>query len=345
MNARLLVAFLAVMGSTGCIFVAGGGGSGGGGGTSRHPGDVTYSWSFAGKQCNQVPEVKSVKITIAGQTLDNGGVFPCLINDYPGIVLKDFAGGTYDYTIDAIGYGNERLYSAASSFTVNGSVRVNIDLTPVGGPNSYAYLTWRFPAMQGAPNPDCSTAGVANVLVSIDGATPTRIDCTLGFGTNPGVQTPFLNAGQHTIELTGVNATGYAYYRVTSTLTTRGGAPISSEYSLLWAVGGVAVKWSLTDGSVGQTCAQAGVTDIYINFVDAQGNLVYGSQGDPKPCTAAGVEYPFLKPGTYRVRMIAAGTGNRLYESNYTSPPAVTAVAGQFASMSSAVNVQLFRTQ
>jgi len=347
MNARLWVAFLAVMGSTGCIIVAGGGtggGAGGGGGTAKR-GDVTFTWSFAGQQCNQVPAVKSVRVTIPGQTLDNAGVFPCLVADYPGIVLKDFAPGKYDFTLEAIGYSNEKLFAGASSFTINGSVRVDLDLTPVGGPNSYAYLTWRFPAMQGAPNPDCTTAGVANVLVSIDGAAATSIDCKLGFGTNPGVQTPFLSAGVHTIELTGVNATGYAYYRATSSLTTRAGAPVTAEYSLPWAVGGVAVKWSITDGSVGQTCTQAGVTDIYINFVDAQGNLVYGTNGDPKPCTATGVEYPFLKPGTYGVRMIAAGTGNRLYESNYTTPPLVTAVAGQFAPMSSAVNVQLFRTQ
>ncbi len=167
MNARLWVAFLAVMGSTGCIVVAGSGGTGGGGG-SRRPGDVTFTWSFAGKECNQASEVKSVKITIPGQSLENAGVYPC---------------------------------------------------------------------------------------------------------------------------------------------------------------------------------SQAGVSDVYINFVDAQGNLVYGTQGDPKPCTSAGVEYPFLKPGTYSVRMVAAGTNNRLYESNYTSPPTVTAVAGQFAAMSSAVNVQLFRTR
>lgn len=355
MNARLVVAFLAVISSTGCIFVAGGGGGGRGGGTGgngggggtivRSPGDVTFTWSFAGQMCNQVPSVKSVKITIPGQTIDNAGVFPCLVSNYPGIVLKDFSGGLYDFSVEAIGYSNERLYSGSGSFIVDGSIRVDIDLTPVGGPNSYAYLTWRFPAMQGAPNPDCNTAGVANVLVSIDGAAPLTIDCTLGFGKNPGVQTPFLTAGTHTIELTGVNGTGYAYYRATSTLTTTAGAPTSSEYSLPWAVGGVAVKWSLTDGSVAQTCSQAGVSDIYINFVDAQGNLVYGSQGDPKPCTSAGVEYPFLKPGTYGVRMIAAGTGNRIYESNITAPPLVTAVAGQFAPMSSAINVQMFRTQ
>ena len=197
--------------------------------------------------------------------------------------------------------------------------------------------------MTGAPNPDCTTAAVAKVLMTIDNGAPISVACTLGFGTNPGVATPFLSAGQHTIELTGVDSTGYAFYRVLSTLTTRAGSPVTSEYSLAWAVGGTAVKWSITDGSIAQTCAQAGVTDIYVNFVDAQGNLVYGSQGDPSPCTSSGVEYQFLKPGTYGVRMIAAGTMGRLYQSNYSSPPTVTVKAGEFALMSSAINVQLFK--
>ncbi len=344
MNARLVVAFLALVSSTGCIIV-GTGGTGGGGGQVLRSGNVTFTWSFAGATCNQASSVKSVRVSIPGQTLMNNGVYPCLVVDYPGVVLKDFAGGTYTFTIEAIGYGNEILYSGSGTFTVDRSVRVDIDLTPVGGPNSYAYLNWKFPALQGAANPDCSKAGVANVLVSIDNAAPTTIACKLGWNTNPGVQTPYLAAGTHSIELTAVDSTGYAFYRANSTLTTTAGAPSTSEYTLVWAVGGTAVKWSITDGSVAQTCAQAGITDVYVNFVDAQGNLVYGSAGDPHACTLQGVEYSFLKPGTYGVRVIAAGTGNRVFQSNYSAPPQVTVVAGQFTGMTAAVNVQMFRTQ
>src|SRR5690242_14109128 len=107
MNARVVVAFFAVaVASTGCIFV-----SGSGGGTSRRSGDVTFTWSFAGNACNQVPDVKSVRLTFPGQTLENNGVYSCLVNAYPGIVLKNFAPGTYDYTIESIGYANEKIFT------------------------------------------------------------------------------------------------------------------------------------------------------------------------------------------------------------------------------------------
>ena len=286
-----------------------------------------------------------MKIAISGETLENNGVFPCLVNGDPSIILKNFKGKTYSYTIDAIGYANERLFTRSSSFKVDGNIKVTADLTAVAGSTSYGYLTWTFPAMVGAPNPDCATAGVSDVLVSIDGAAEEKIPCALGFGTNPGVQTPLLAPGQHTIVLTGVDSVGYAYYRAYSTLTTTSANPVAATYALPWAVGGTAVKWTITDGSIGQDCAMAGVTDVYINFVDSGGNLVYGSLGDKKPCSSAGVEYPFLKPGTYEVRIDAAGTGNRKYRSNYTTPPLVTIVAGQFVPMNAAVNVTVFRTQ
>ncbi len=339
MNARLMVAFLALASSTGCIIV------GTGGGPTLRSGDVTFSWSFAGASCNTASSVKSVRISIPGQSLMNAGVYPCLVAEYPGVVLKDFAGGSYSFTIEAIGYRNEVLYAGSGTFTVDRGTRVDIDLTPVGGPTSYAYLNWKFPSLQGAPNPDCAMAGVANVLVSIDNAAPTTVACNLGWNTNPGVQTPFLSAGTHSIDLTAVDSTGYAFFRASSTLTTTSGAPSTSEYTLVWAVGGTAVKWSITDGSVAQTCGQAGITDVYVNFVDAQGNLVYGSAGDKHACNLTGVEYSYLKPGTYGVRIIAAGTGNRVFQSNYSAAPVVTVVAGQFSGMNAAVNVQMFRTQ
>ena len=74
----------------------------------------------------------------------------------------------------------------------------------------------------------------------------------------------------------------------------------------------------------------AGATDIYINFEDAQANLVYPSTpsapGDKKPCNSVGVEYPYLKPGTYKVRLTAFGTGGAVYLEDIT-PSVVKASA------------------
>ena len=104
MNFKSLVAILALMTSTGCVIR--------GGGVPppppAQPGDVTFSWSFAGRTCADVPNVKSVVVEIPGETLDNNGVFPCLANNYPGIVLHNFVGGTYSYTLTAVGYGEEQ---------------------------------------------------------------------------------------------------------------------------------------------------------------------------------------------------------------------------------------------
>ncbi len=339
MNARMWVAFLALAGTSGCIIVS----------NPAEPGDVTFNWTFDGRTCSQLPGVKSVQIQISGETLENNGVFSCLSpSGSPTVTFRNFKGKTYSYTIDALGFANEKLYTKSSSFRVDGNVTVNVDLAPITtGKLSYAYLNWSFPAMAGPSgpinNPDCTTAGVANVLVSIDGSPELTIPCSLGWNTNPGYQTDFLSAGQHTISLRAVNASGYMFYGASSTLTTEQGNPAFASYALPWAVGGTSLSWSFIDTSVTQTCAQAGVTDVFINFVDSNGDLVYGTQGDKKPCSSGGVEYPFLKPGSYDVRIDAAGSLGRIFRSNYAQPPRVTIVAGQFVPMSAAVGVVLFK--
>ncbi|MBI3180867.1 MAG: hypothetical protein HYZ28_01850 [Myxococcales bacterium] len=341
MNARALIAFLAILGMTGCIIV-----DRGGGGTvppppPPKPGDVTFTWSFAGKSCNEVSQVRSVFIDIPGEQLQNNGVYPCLANNYPGIVLHDFNPGTYSFTLEALGYGSERLFVGSGSFTVNGDIRVTVDLTPAGGANSYAYLTWRFPPNSQSSNPNCDQAGVAFVDVSIDGSQPQRFQCATG-QSQPGAQTAFLNAGSHSITLWGLGSGGYLYYRFDGTLQTFAGAPVSAEYGLGWAVGGTAVKWQLTNGSYGLTCAQAGIQTMSVNFMDAQGNMVYGTAGDTQACDAAPIVYNYLQAGTYKVFIKGTGTGGT-YLSNAQNPPVLTVQAGVFVTAQQAVNVQLFK--
>ncbi len=339
MNIKTLIAFLATLQLTGCIFVSGGGGSPPP--PPPKPGDITFTWSFAGLSCNDVPQVKSVVIDIAGQQLQNNGVYPCLANNYPGIVLHDFAGGTYSFTLEAVGYGNERLYSGSGTVTVNGDVRATIDLTPVGGPNSFAYLSWYFPPNSGASNPTCEQAGVTSVDVSIDGAAYLRYSCAAGFNP-PGVQSPFLASGNHTIDLVAVSASNYPMYRFTSGLQTTAGAPVAADYGLHWAVGGTAIKWQLTNGTNGYSCSQAGVQTMSINFQDSAGNMVYGTSGDSQLCDAAPIVYSFLKPGTYRVFIRGTGPGGT-YLSNAQTPPTVTVNAAEFPTAQQASTVQLFK--
>ncbi len=345
MNVRTLIAFLGVVAGSGCIVHNHDHGGGGGGvAPPARPGDVTFSWSFAGLSCNDVPQVKSVWIDIPGERLQNGGVYPCLANGYPGIVLHDFLPGTYTFTIEGLGYGNERLYVGAGSFRVDGNVRVAIDLTPVGGPSSYAYLTWRFPPNSQSGDPSCDQAGVAWVDVSIDGSDFQRYDCRAG-QSNPGVQTPFLKAGTHRIYIEAVTSSGYPLYRYDGSLQTFAGQPVSAEYRLNWGVGGTAVKWQLTNGSVGQTCSQASVQTMSINFMDERGQLVYGSQGDIQACDSAPIVYNYLQPGTYKVFIKGTGPNGVVYLSNASNPPVVVVRAGEFVSAQQAITVQLFRAQ
>jgi hypothetical protein len=340
MNSRTLIAFLAVSSFSGCIVVDR---SGGGGGVQKPvPGDVSFSWSFAGATCSAVPQVQSINLSIPGQQLQNSGVFPCLANDYPGITLLDFAGGDYSFAIEAVGYGGEVLFGASGTFRVNGNIQVTTDLAPIVGANSYAYLTWRFPRNSVSNSPTCEQAGASAVQVSIDGANPVEYPCADGFTTS-GAQTQLISAGTHSIELLGVNAGGYPYYRYQGTLTTTAGAPVAFEYQLGWNVGGAAVGWSFTDNAYTYTCSTAGITTVTLNFEDSAGNLVYGNEGDAQACGASPAVYSYLLPGTYRVYAKAYGTGNTVYLSNGATPPTVTVAAGVFVTTADAIPLTLFR--
>lgn len=342
MNTKILSAFLLMASLSGCLVVSDGSGGGDTHSPPAQPGNVMFTWSFAGATCSDLPGIKSVQVQIPGETLQNAGVYPCSANGYPGIELHDFAPGSYSFNLTALGWDNEALYAGSGTFIVNGDVRVTVDLTPVGGPNSYAYLTWRFPPNSASSNPTCEQAGVAYVYVSIDGGAWESFNCADGFAL-PGVVTPYLEAGVHNISIVAANASDYDYYRYDGKLQTFAGDPISAEYHLNWAVGGAAISWNLTNGSVAQSCAQAGVSYVYINFQDAQGNMVYSDPGDRQPCTSAPVLYQYLQPGTYRVYIQAAGSYGSSYLSNAQYPPMVTVVAGRFVDGSTSTNVQLFR--
>ena len=342
MNIKILGAFLAALTMSGCIINQSGGGGGGHPPPPSHPGDVKFLWSFEGGTCFDVPDVKTVVVNIPGETLQNDGAYPCSIDNVPGIVLHDFAPGTYSFTIDAFDYGDQRIFVGSGTFTVDGDVKVNIDLAAVGGATSYAYLTWNFPGNQASQHPTCSQAGVSFVDVSIDGAGWERFKCQDGF-TMPGVTTPYLNAGLHDISLVAVNADGYDYYRFDGMLQTFAGRSVSAEYSLMWAVGGTAISWQLTNGSVAQTCGQAGITTVYVNFEDANGNLVYGEDWDPQNCSGTPVLYSYLKPGTYKVYLDGVGSGSARYESNFDNAPTVTVQPGVFPNGSNPKVVQMFK--
>ncbi|HEX5748257.1 MAG TPA: hypothetical protein VFZ09_18605 [Archangium sp.] len=305
------------------------------------PGDVTFLWRFPDGWCADLPDVKSIRITIPGETLANGGIYPCNTAGVDGIVLHDFRPGAYSFTLEALSYSNTVLYTGSGSFTVNGDIRIIYTLTPAGSGSSYAYVSWSFPPNTTSPNPTCAQAGVVSVDVSIDGGAWTRLNCLDGQGSNQ-IRSPYLAPGSHTIAFIGVGSGGQHYYYTHGTLETRAGSPVSVSYQLK-PVGGLAVRWELLDGTVTKTCAQAGVTTVSINLQNlATGELVYGTAGDSQPCTGAPILYNYLEPGNYRVYIRGTGSGV-FYTNENNSPPTLTVKAFEPKSSADAVTVVLKR--
>jgi hypothetical protein len=346
MNAKLSIPFLSALLASGCII---------NGGHPRNPGDVTFTWSFYGQTCSQVPEVAKVRIAIPGERLQNDGIYPCTSNSYPGIVLHDFRGGEYGYTIEGLSYTDEVLYTASGEFTVDGNARVTVDLTPVGGPSSWAYISWRFPnnpatttcAQAQPPNTDPAIGGIAYVDVEIDGTLSKRFHCAEGSPLAPGfvagIQTPALAPGSHTLKVTALLSSLYPVYTYSGTFVTTAGTPISNEVPLAWAVGGVNVKWTFTQGSTVRSCADVGNPNVYVQFVDvATGYGVYANPGDLQACDATVLgpkHYFFLRPGTYDV-VLTGVAGNTNYVM-VSSPPRITIPAGAFPADADSLNIVL----
>jgi hypothetical protein len=348
MNARLLAAFLCLTAaSTGCIVIDNDHDH-----DHDHPpaqrGDVTFLWTFGSTgagRCSDYPEIKKVRITIPGETLHNGGIYACSTSGTDGITLHDFAPKSYTYTIEGLDYDNQPLYKGSGAFTVNGNVREDINLTPISSPTSYAYVSWRFPANTNSSNPNCTQAGVTHVDVRIDSGEWTRLGCAEGASASgQSIESPYLAPGTHTIEFVGVYVSGSAatpYYYGSGTLTTQAGNPVSADYSL-WAVGGMALRWELIDGDGGNTCTQAGLTQVAIHLYDEQRDeYVYGTTGDVQRCDGAPIIYRFLRPGNYKV--IVEGSGSGGVYTNRSSPVSMTVTAYQQKTEGDAYTVYMYK--
>ena len=329
MNSRILVAFLVAGSMSGCVIYGGGSGGGGGGGGGLPPasaGDVTFQWTLDGAACSSFPDVVSVRISIPGEPLQNAGVFSCLVNGYPGVVLHDFAPGGYNFTVEALDGSGNVLFADSGTFAVNGSVTVPVYLKSV---YSYAYLTWNFASL------NCSQAGISTVYVSIDNGAWVPYSCGTGDNTT-GVFSGWLTSGTHVIELEGEDPGHSTTYRGVGTLITSVGAPVSVEYTL-WS-GGVTVEWQLP---VGYSC-MSGSASAYVNFRDVQTGFWaypgYPGSGDPQYCSGFAAFYSSLAPGTYEVWVTARDSSGSWHVP--TAPfPTITIADVPYASSATSPSV------
>ena len=313
MNTKTVALFLSLASLSACVSTNG-----------PYSGDITFTWTFTGLTCSQAPQVASVAITIPGEVLQNNGVYPCLTNNYGGIVLHDFLPGDYSFTIQGLDARGTPLYAASGTFHIDGSIQVAVDLQPAP---SYAYLTWTFPPLSGIPSPSCAQARIDVVDVTIDQGAPTRYACADG-QTQQGVVSVPMSIGPHNITLAASSAEvghTYPYYKLVSTLTTSA-APVAAAYPLRWAVGGVSVQWDFISGS----CTT--VSAIYVNFLDPFGNLLYGPSGNRQNCVdglfPGVIAYDYLPPGSYLLTL-QGSYGSTVYTN--TPYPSVTITAGFFS--------------
>lgn len=324
----MVLAAMAV-GSSSCVFTTGGGSYG----------DVTLVWAFGAEQlgCAMVPEVAQVTIQIPGEELQNAGTYGCLNGRATGITLLDFAPGTYSYTIQGRDSGGAVLYEGSGTFRVNGSVTVSAILFASPNAKGGAYLTWSLPGGSWC----ASSPAVTQVQVSIDQGTPFDIPCAEG-QTSTGAFVTGLTAGSHRIDLSAHEASGFVYYGATSSITVIPGTATSQHYALDWVVGGLPVRWSFTDGrGVELSCAQAGVTDVYVNLADPTGAFLYDGAGQKVSCFSGGFQgtyfFAYLYPATYQIFFQARGAGDVLYRTSQNPYPAVAVTRGVFPPMESAL--------
>ncbi|MEW6432039.1 MAG: hypothetical protein AB1730_11080 [Myxococcota bacterium] len=336
----MAAAAVAVMSASGCVCVTNG--------ASR--GDVTFLWSFNGRQCALVPNVTQVTIQIPGQTLQNGGVYPCVTQGTAGITLLNFRAGTYSYSIQGRNNAGAVLYEASGSFVVDGNVTVTVDLAPSPNAPGAAAITWRFPPSSAAQQPTCNQAEgpIVAVLIRVDGDTVGQeFNCADGdIRANPaipGVIFPNLTVGTHTVDLAARDINNFYYYRKVSTFTVVAGGTTDNEFTFDWGVGALPMKWTFNNGVTQVDCAQAGITSVTVQLRDSAQNDLYPGAGVQVPCQTGGVQgtrFPFLYPDTYRVYLQATGTGGVLYSTNFNTPPTAAVSAGQFPAID--VSTQTF---
>lgn len=312
-------------------------------------GNVTFSWTFAGRTCNQATDVASVTVDIAGQ-VSQPNTFNCLTNNYPGITLTNFDGGQYSFTVTAYDSQGTPLYSQSGTFVVDGDVTVPVDLAPTSNANSYAFLSWTFGAAQNPRNaPVCGNAqggDIPTMKITIDGVSQ-DYNCIDGLGA-AAVQTDYLSAGTHSVVLDAVlpasdPANDFVFAEAVGTLVTTAGAPTSQSFTLNWEVGGAAVNWTFYDGATQYpTCAAAGVTTIRVNFYDpSTQSYVYGSQGDVFPCPADNgnvVLYQSLPAGSFQVVVDAYNDNGSIVYSNTADIPTANIQSGVFVTAASQPN-------
>lgn len=314
---------------------------------SLRAGDVNFTWSLAGRTCAENTHISEIRIRIPGESLASGGIYPCAPNGTMGIILHDFHGGTYSYTIEAVDHMGVTRYDASGTFRVDGTVSVHAELR---GNQGLADFFWSFPPSGGISFPTCEQAGVRYVQLYLDGI-PVETEVNGGvlmldvggvdepvipceFGTSvEGFRVQLPHDGVHQVEIYAMDEYGYTYYSTASSVASWSGGVTEWDEVIPWAVGTAAVDWDLIMGGVERTCEFAGVDMVSVNFADSYG-LLYGEfieDGELFECDEYGMYNEFLPAGTFDVYVAGLDAfGDVIFLSDENVPPVVTVEAGYF---------------
>ena len=270
-------------------------------------GEVTFRWRFSGQACAVVRDVTRVTVDIPGLSLPNGGLFPCSTGAADGITLPAVQPDLYRYTMRGLTTDGRLLYERTGTFWVNGPALERVDLSPVVGATGRATLSLRMLTS----SLDCQGAGIATLSIRLPGRTiDTRCDAAM-----TGLSLGALPAGAQSLTVTGLSETGFALARARVSLSVLAGAETFTEASLSWLVGGASLRWSLVNQGLAQSCLEAGVREVYVNFQDSTEAFLYPGAGVAVPCAQLGVVFPTLPSGTLTAFAQAVGGSGALYRS------------------------------
>jgi hypothetical protein len=309
------ILLVAALGLTSCVLRGGSNES-----NTESYGDITFYWTFGGHTCNQTPEVALLHITMDGadgpQILnpDPQGVanpyFKCSPASVDGVSLLSFAPGPYTFTIDALDSSNNVLYTTTGTLHVNGSVNVNVDLSPVSTAGQMQ-VYWRFHGASNAVIP-CASTGIADatpvtkVRVRIDSAAAQELGCNQADSSGSLVQGWSWSepAGSHQVTIDGIIVRPYTdpttgvtqqqeqvWYSASQTVNVVAGQTTSNvNFDMLPVAAGAHFVPALADATTQApytTCAAAGVKAFWIDLVDinknhtpADGNGIVSTQCD-----------------------------------------------------------------
>jgi hypothetical protein len=328
----LAVAMFGAVALSGCIFENDRDGGGGGGGPAA--GDIVFTWTFAGGQtCQQVPQVANVQVVIPGQTLSGAtptsppGTFPCNFQGYDGVDLGQppFAGGTYPFTLNGLDASGNVLYSASGTVNVNGTVDATVDLSAVGGT---AQLSWTFPAANGVQDPSCQQVGISLVSVSIDGNAATSVACAVG-QTDGGSDVVSLTTGSHTVSLSALDQNGVEQYAAQGSVAIASGVPTAQSFAFQSVIGGAFVAWTLSTDAGTVDCADAGLSNLFVQFFDSSNTPFFSGNGNQVACSDGSASL-LLPTGNYTVQVTGTDSSGNGYSSATNPDPSVFVDAGVF---------------